>query len=108
MQDFDGKILAWNRGAEQMFGWTEAEALKMNALDLVPKTHSAEFRSLYQRLSKGEIVPPFETQKLSRGGRTLNVWMTLTAQFNDAKQPVSIATTERDITDRKQPERQDE
>jgi two-component system CheB/CheR fusion protein len=108
MQDFDGKILAWNRGAEQMFGWTEAEALKMNALDLVPKTQSAEFRSLYQRLSKGEIVPPFETQKLSRGGRTLNVWMTLTAQFNDAKQPVSIATTERDITDRKQPERQDE
>ena len=38
MQDFDGKILAWNRGAAQMYGWTEAEALKMKALDLVPKT----------------------------------------------------------------------
>ena len=92
----------------QMYGWTEAEALKMNALDLVPKTKHAEIRDLYQRLSKGESLPSFETQRVTRDGRTLNVWLTLTTQFNDANQPVSIATTERDITGRKQPERQDE
>ena len=39
---------------------------------------------------------------MTRDGQTLNIWMTLTALFNDAKQPVGIATTERDITDRKQ------
>ena len=108
MQDFDGKILAWNRGATQMYGWNEAEALTMNAIQLVPKTKYAEIRDLYRRLSKGESLPSFETQRVTRDGRTLTVWLTLTVQFNDANQPVSIATTERDITGRKQPERQAE
>ena len=108
MQDFDGKILAWNRGASQMYGWTEAEALKMSILDFVPQAKRAEIRNLYQRLSKGEIIQPFETLRLARDGRILKIWITLTTLFNDAKQPVSVATTERDITDRKQLERQAE
>src|SRR5208337_3365872 len=32
VHDFEGKILAWNRGAEQMTGYLEAEALQMNSL----------------------------------------------------------------------------
>ena len=28
--DLKGRILAWNKGAEQLYGWTESEALQMN------------------------------------------------------------------------------
>jgi transposase-like protein len=37
VQNFDGKITAWNRGAERMYGYTEAEALKMKIRDIVPE-----------------------------------------------------------------------
>ena len=36
LQDFDGRILAWNHGAEIMYGYTEKEALRRNALNLIP------------------------------------------------------------------------
>jgi PAS domain S-box-containing protein len=29
-QDLNGNIVAWNKGAEQMYGWREPEALEMN------------------------------------------------------------------------------
>ena len=37
MHDLRGHILAWNRGAESMYGYSEEEALQMNMEDLVPE-----------------------------------------------------------------------
>ncbi|MGE5258038.1 MAG: chemotaxis protein CheB, partial [Hyphomicrobiales bacterium] len=37
MQDFDGRILAWNPGAARIYGWSEAEALAMNVRDMMPE-----------------------------------------------------------------------
>ena len=34
--DLKGEILAWNKGAEKMYGYTEEEALKMNISQLIP------------------------------------------------------------------------
>ncbi len=70
VQDFDGKILAWNRGAAQMYGWTEAEALTMNTLELIPEDQTRRIGCLYQRLSKGEDIHSFETQRVTRDGST--------------------------------------
>jgi PAS domain S-box-containing protein len=101
VQDFNGKILAWNRGASQMYGWSEAEALTMNGMEMIPENKRAEVVALYQRIAKGENIHSFETQKLTHDGRTLEIWMTLTALVNDARQRIAVATTERDITGRK-------
>jgi PAS domain S-box-containing protein len=98
VQDFNGKILAWNRGAAQMYGWSEAEALTMNVLEMMPEIKRAGIVDLYKRMAKGERIHSFETQKLTRDGRTLDIWMTLTALMNDARQMIAVATTERDIT----------
>jgi PAS domain S-box-containing protein len=100
VQDFSGKFLAWNRGAARMYGWDEAEALNMNSFDLIPEEKRESAISLYQRLSQGEMARSYETQRVTRDGRTLEVWMTLTALVNDAHQPVGVASTERDITER--------
>jgi two-component system, chemotaxis family, CheB/CheR fusion protein len=36
MQDLDGRIQAWNPAAARTYGWSQAEALDMNYIDLVP------------------------------------------------------------------------
>jgi len=102
--DFEGNILAWNRGAENIYGWSEAEALQMNIRETVPEDKSQEALAFAEDLAAGKIVKSFETQRVTKDGRVLEVWSTITLLRDDEGKPAAIATTERDITQRKRAE----
>lgn len=105
VQNLDGVITAWNRGAERMYGYAESEALGMNILQLVPEDRRKETLETLQRLARGEVVESWETQRLTRDGRVLDVWLKETILWDGRGNPVAIATTERDITRRKKLEK---
>jgi two-component system CheB/CheR fusion protein len=94
----DGQILAWNRGAERMYGYTEAEALEMNTRELIPEDHQAETFVLSQSISRAEEIPSFQTQRICKDGRRLAVSVTLTLLRDEKGSDWGIATTERDVT----------
>jgi len=102
LQDRYGKIAAWNRGAERMYGYPEAEALKMNIRDTVPEARRKEALDVVKRIFAGEIIESFETQRTTKDGRILDVWLTATVLNDENGQPEYFATTERDITGRRQ------
>jgi two-component system CheB/CheR fusion protein len=79
MRDFTGQILAWNPGAERIYGWTEAEALAMNARDTVPPELRDQALAMARQLSLGKVLEPHCTRRLARDGSTFEVWLTLTA-----------------------------
>ena len=107
VQDLDGKISAWNRGAERMYGYTEAEAQAMNIQETIPENKRQEAFEFMKRVLEDEEITSFETQRVTKGGRTLDVWLTVTKLVdNVAGKPVGIGTTERDITERKRAEEQ--
>jgi len=95
VQDLDGHVLAWNPGAVRMYGWTEAEALAMNARDRVPADLRPGALEQLQQLSRAEVLAPFQTRRLTRDGRMLEVWITASALVNEAGKVYAIATTER-------------
>jgi two-component system CheB/CheR fusion protein len=98
VQDFEGHITAWNPGAERMYGWSEVEALAMNVRDVVPEERREEALAFVKKLAAGETVQPFETQRVTRSGEVLDVWLMGTTLVNEKGEPYAIATTERDIT----------
>lgn len=98
VQDLEGKISEWNRGAERMYGYTESEARAMNIQDTIPLPKRQE---VLEFIAAAAAVPSFETQRVTKDGRTLDVWLTVTKLVDDAGKTVGIATTERDITERK-------
>jgi two-component system CheB/CheR fusion protein len=104
MQDRDGKILAWNRGAEQLYGYTETQALKMNIRELVPERKRTEALEVVKQIFQGEEIKSFETQRQAEDGRVLDIWFTVTVLVDEVGRPTAIATTERDITERKRTE----
>ncbi len=100
--DLDGKILTWNRGAQDMYGWGEAEALRMTIRDIVPPDKVAEATDIFRQLSAGERVPSCESQRITKNGRILDIWLTATSVSGEAGKIVeAFATTERDIAESK-------
>ena len=101
IQDFEGRITAWNRGAELMYGYDEAEALEANIERLTTPDKIAEQKDFIRRLIAGEAITSFETQRVTKDGRVLDVWMTVTKLLDATGNPIGLASTERDITARK-------
>jgi len=101
IQDFEGRITAWNRGAELMYGYSEEEALARNIKQLTTPGKVEEQEDFTRRLIAGEAITSFETQRVTKDGRVLDVWMTVTKLVDDAGKPIGIASTERDMTARK-------
>ena len=95
VQDVDGRILAWNPGAVRMYGWSEAEALVMNVRDRIPEGLREESLAKLHQLSQAEILEPYRTQRITKDGAVVEVWMTSTALVNEDGQMYAIATTER-------------
>ena len=77
-QDLEGNILAWNRGAELMYGYSEAEALSMNIVDTVPKEYQEEARAFLASLKRGELVATLETKRKTKDGK-------ITVKYSDSK-----------------------
>ncbi len=95
LQDLQGRILAWNPAAERIYGWRASEALTMNIRDRIPEDRRAEAVAIMEQLSRAEIVLPYRTQRLTKDGRLVEVWLTATALVNEAGEVYAIATTER-------------
>jgi two-component system CheB/CheR fusion protein len=104
VRDLAGRITVWNHSAARMYGYSEAEAVGMSAEVLVPPALRAVTEEMFGRLTAGEAVHSWETQRLCKDGRVLDVWATRTTIQDDAGRPVAVASIERDITERKRVE----
>ena len=95
VQALSGQTIAWNPGAERLYGWTELEALQMNVRARIPKALQEKALAQVHQLSKAHLLAPYQTQRLSKDGRVLDVLLTATALLDEAGQMDAIATTER-------------
>jgi two-component system CheB/CheR fusion protein len=95
VQDLEGRILAWNPGAVRQYGWSEAEALKLNVRDLIPEAQREKAMAKVRQLSRAVVLAPYRTQRLAKDGSVLDVSMTSTALVDEGGRFYGIATTER-------------
>ena len=97
VQDMEGNIQVWNRSAEKLYGWSEAEALTMNIRDLIPKELGDEAFVSIQHLSEAESLEPYTTGRICKNGEVLTISLISTALVNEEGETFAIATTERAI-----------
>jgi two-component system CheB/CheR fusion protein len=97
VQDMTGRILAWNPGAERMYGWSEVEALAMNIRDLMPESQREQILATIRKQCQAGVLEPQRHLRLAKDGRTVQVSLIVSALVNDAGETYAIATTERGI-----------
>jgi PAS domain S-box-containing protein len=101
--NMDGCVESWNRGAEQLFGYSAAEAMGQSDF-LVPPHLNGQFHEIGRRLRSGEMIPSFETVRLKKGGQAIEVSMSL-SPIVVGGQVVARSAIYRDISEQKRAER---
>jgi len=102
IQNFDGNIIAWDRGATTMYGWSENEAYNKTIFDITEDNKKSNYFDFLQKCKQKEAEEVFETRRKSKDGTILDIWLTHTVLNDDNGAPYAVATTERDITARKE------
>ncbi len=99
--DFAGKITAWNRGAEQLYGYTEDETLGINIDTLIPEGLRSDTKVLWEHSRQANGSNPGSRGAVTENGQVIDVLITATALLDEAGQAIGVAETDRDITDLK-------
>ena len=100
----DGTITSWNAAAERTFGYTATEAIGRDIAMLVPPERVDEFAQIRQGLEAGAPVAPFETVRLTKDGRRLDVSIAVSRLTNADGGLVGASIITRDISERRRAE----
>ena len=103
-KDLEGVILTWNRGAQRLFGFTEAEAVGQPISIIVPEELQEEHKEFMRRARNSEHIEHFETVRRTKDGKRLHVSLTVSPLQDWTGKTIGTSKIARDITQRKQAE----
>jgi len=101
-KDLEGVIVSWNRGAQRIFGFTEAEAVGQPITIIIPPELQEEENKILQRLWAGESIEQYETLRVTKEGKKVNVSLTICPLKDSTGRIIGASKIARDITERKQ------
>jgi two-component system sensor kinase FixL len=97
-KDLDGIVLTWNRSAERMYGYTADEMVGRSIRTIIPRDRIAEFDGMMRKIAAGESVEPFDTVRVTKDGRRLDVSLAASPIHDEAGRVVGASAIARDIT----------
>jgi PAS domain S-box-containing protein len=102
----DGTITSWNASAVRLLGYTAAEIIGQPITVLIPLERREEERYITQNLCEGRRIEHYETVRVTKDGRSIDVSLTISPVRDQTGQIVGASKILRDITERKRIERE--
>jgi PAS domain S-box-containing protein len=96
----EGYITSWNSGAERLYGYTADEIIGKPVSVLMPPEKKDDFPYIMKQLHEGKRVEHYETQRMTKDGRTLHVSITVSPIRDSRGNIIGASKIARDITER--------
>ena len=100
----EGIVTTWNAAAERLFGYAAHEMIGQSIRRLIPADRQHEEDMILQRIAAGDRIEHYDTVRVAKDGRTIDVSLTVSPVRNSAGQILGASKISRDITERKRAE----
>lgn len=75
--DTKRKIIVWNKGAENMFGYSAEEVIGRDISIIIPQEWRKHRSDMVKRMKKGEVIRDVEAERVTKDGKKVKVSLTL-------------------------------
>ena len=96
-----GIVTSWNPAAERIFGYMAAEMVGESIMRIIPDERKAEEAEVLSRIQRGEVLEHFETTRMAKGGRAVDISLTVWPIKDTAGRVIGASKIARDVTERK-------
>jgi len=97
-KDLNGIITSWNPAAQKLYGYTAEEAIGQPVTIMIPPERPDEEPAILARLRRGERIDHYETIRVAKDGRRLDVSLTVSPIQDATGKIVGASKIARDIT----------
>jgi PAS domain S-box-containing protein len=97
-KNLDGIVTSWNGSAQRIFGYTAEEMIGQSILKLIPPDRQNEEPIILSKLRRGERVDHFVTKRVTKGGRLLDISLTISPIKDASGTVIGVSKIARDIT----------
>jgi PAS domain S-box-containing protein len=97
-KDLEGTILSWNRGAERIYGYQASEVIGRPIAILLPDGYPNDIPSILERMRRGERLEHFETSRIRKDGRIIQVDLSVSPVMDSTGRITGISTMARDLS----------
>ncbi len=102
--DIDGRVTTWNRGAERLFGYVEAEAIGRPISFLYPEDDREAFESAVVEPLRARGTHESEVRMRTKSGGDLYVHLSLSLLRGEGGEPLGMIAYSIDVTDARRAE----
>lgn len=100
-KDLNGIITSWNDSATRVFGYAAEEMIGCSILKLIPEHLHSDETTILSNIRAGRRVEHFETVRLTKDGRLIDVFLTVSPVKDAQGRVIGASKILRDVSDRK-------
>jgi PAS domain S-box-containing protein len=100
----DGIITSWNEAAMRLYGYTAEEVIGQTVSMLMPPEQADDFPQIMQRLKRGERIDHYETVRVAKDGKRINISLTVSPIKDASGHLIGASAVARNITEQKRAE----
>ena len=100
-KDRDARITSWNAAAERLYGYGAEEAIGQRISMIIPPDRTGEEMRILERVLAGERIEHYETERVTAGGRMIDVSLTVSPIREPDGEIVGASVIAHDTSDRR-------